>query len=156
MYLVKSSDDPSSRDAPEWRLKHKWAKDFHLSPFNSRKGTYSFAALNPYHKGLHRFPGIDNNVILASSKGHAKLVARLFSDDAPISPQGLRASDCIAFIIQWYWLGLFTFPRILKETFLLFFRCHLHVWLRPEARPTSFGRRATIAERLVSCPHFFK
>jgi hypothetical protein len=119
-------------------LKHEWANDFHVSPFNSRKGTYSFAALNPYHKCLYRFPGIDNNVILASSNGHTKLVARLFSDDAPISPQDLGTIDCIAFIIQWCWQGLFTFPRILKETFLLFFRCHLHVWLRHEVRPTEF------------------
>jgi uncharacterized protein DUF1365 len=150
LYLVKASENPSSDRDLQLRLKHHWAKDFHVSPFNSRKGTYSFTASNPYSKGQYQYPGIDNNIVLVSSKNHSKLVTRLFSDDSPISSQEVGPSDNIALIFQWCWLGLFTFPRILKEASLLFFWRHLHVWLRPEVQKTSIGRRATAAERSVS------
>jgi hypothetical protein len=149
MYLVNSAMERlrSKPDDSPSQLRGIWAKDFHVSPFNSRKGSYTFAATNPFRGGLCCFPGIDNKIVLASSKGHNKLITRLFSDDVPIVPEELDWGDCTVFLAQWCWLGIFTFPRILKEAFILFFWHHLYVWLRPEVKPTSICREATPTEK---------
>jgi hypothetical protein len=149
MYLVNCSMEnrrSKTSDSPSW-ARGKWAKDFHVSPFNSRKGDYTFTALNSFRDGLCHFPGIDNKIVLSSSKGHIKLVAQLFSDDVPIIPQKMDWGDCTVFLAQWCWLGIFTFPRILKEAILLFFWHHLYVWFRPEVNSSGIGRRATSTEK---------
>jgi DUF1365 family protein len=147
MYLIKSNLDANgtTEDGAK-RMNNRWQKDFHVSPFNSRKGEYSFSSLNPFNAGKFNPPGVDNTVVLRSSKDHVKLVARLVSEDAPIDPKNVGTLALASFLIQWCWLGLFTFPRIVKEAFLLFFWRRLHVWLRPEVRLESIGRAPTSSE----------
>jgi DUF1365 family protein len=143
LYLVKPDVSQAENGS---RLGSRWKKDFHVSPFNSRKGEYTFSSLNPYRDGKLHTPGIDNTIILRSSKDHVKLVARLISEDAPINPQNLGFFTLVAFLAQWCWLGLFTFPRIVKEAFLLYFWRRLNVWHRPEVSPQSIGRTPTKSE----------
>jgi DUF1365 family protein len=147
IYLLKDDFGLSEPDLPPSRFRHSWRKDFHVSPFNSRKGHYSLTCLNAFQNGVFRAPGIDNTIVLSSSKDKVKLVARLFSEAPPIDPRQANVWDKVVLILQWCWMGLFTFPRILKEAFLLFFRRRLHVWLRPEVLPTSIARRYTSAEK---------
>jgi DUF1365 family protein len=147
IYLLKEDLGSSDPGVPSSRFKHSWAKDFHVSPFNSRKGHYALTCLNPFQNGVFRAPGIDNTIILSSSKDNVKLVARLFSEAPPIDPRQASLWDKLALMLLWCWMGLFTFPRILKEAFLLFFQRKLHVWLRPEVLPTSIARRDTWAEK---------
>lgn len=56
------------------RFSSSWVKDFHVSPFNSRKGSYALSA-----KDIYTERQIDNVITLSSSKDHLKLVARIFS-----------------------------------------------------------------------------
>jgi DUF1365 family protein len=123
-----------------------WMKDFHVSPFNSRKGSYALKAQNPFPTVDHDDPIIDNTITLKSSKDHGKLVARLFSTGKPLDPDQLGFFGTVRFVLSWWWVGLVTFPRILREAGKLFFKRKLHVWFRPEVQTSSIGRLPTSAE----------
>lgn len=147
MYLLKNDwVDDMSGESPG-KFKQQWQKDFHVSPFSSRKGGYSLSAIDAFQSGQLKFPGIDNTITLTSSKKHSKLVARLHSEDAPLRADTITTSQLLGLSMFWGWKGFFTSPRILKEAFLLYFRRKLHVWLRPEVTSESIGRTATELER---------
>ncbi|KAK8920752.1 hypothetical protein H634G_00085 [Metarhizium anisopliae BRIP 53293] len=138
---------PRSEDTPLSRVKGSWAKDFHVSPFNSRKGAYSLIASDPLGPGMEGFRGIDVTINLNSSKGHTKLVTRLFSQGEAIDPAAMGPVAKMRFLLTWCWVGFATFPRIVKEAAVLFFKRELHVWYRPEPLKESLGRHATKTER---------
>ncbi|KAL8418063.1 hypothetical protein RB594_001610 [Gaeumannomyces avenae] len=128
------------------RLKQKWPKDFHVSPFNSRKGTYTLDAHDVLAPGTHGPGNIDITVVLQSSKTHGKLVAKIFSDGPSIDPTQLSLWQRINFLARWWWVGFVTFPRIVKEAGVLFFLRKLHVWFRPEPLKETIGRLADQTE----------
>ncbi|UNI20588.1 hypothetical protein JDV02_006660 [Purpureocillium takamizusanense] len=129
------------------RIRGTVAKDFHVSPFNSRKGIYSVLAGDPLGPGMQGFRGIDVTINLASSKGHPKLVARLFSEGDAIDPSAMDFLQKTRFLMSWFWVGFVTMPRIVKEAAVLFYRHKLHVWYRPEPLKESLGRHADSSER---------
>lgn len=138
---------PQFESTAPCRVKGSWSKDFHVSPFNSRKGAYSLLASDPFGPGMEGFRGIDVTINLSSSKGHAKLVARLFSQGEAIDPASMGRVAKAKFLSRWFWVGFATFPRIAKEAAALFFTRRLHVWFRPEPLKDSLGRHATTTER---------
>lgn len=135
----KSSKPPS--------FKHHWPKDFHVSPFNSRKGSYSLLASDPLRAmSEHRDP-IDTTITLKSSKGHGKIVARLVSEGHAIEPSSMSIVQKAGFLLSWWWVGFVTFPRIVREAGRLWFQRQLHVWYRPEPLKESMGRHADATEQ---------
>ena len=144
-----SADEGSeieSANASKSKFTDVWMKDFHVSPFNSRKGSYALKAQNPFPTVFHDDPRIDNTITLKSSKDHGKLVARLFSTGKSLDPDQLGFFGTAWFVLSWWWVGLVTFPRILREAGKLFFKRKLHVWFRPEVQTSSIGRLPTSAE----------
>lgn len=140
-------DDKGTR-----RFKKSWPKDFHVSPFNSRKGAYSLLASDPFFPNLGSRVGValvDNTITLSSSKQHPKLIARVFSSSDSIDPYILKGWGAFKFIAAWWWVGFVTFPRIVREAGKLFFRRNLHVWFRPEVLKDSIGRNETHDEKYV-------
>lgn len=158
MYFLKDSSADALEDwdtlsevyPPTFR--NAWPKDFHVSPFNSRKGTYALSAQDLFFPHLSGTGKIDNTITLNSSKAHAKLVARIFSTQPSIDPTTLGYWARLRFIASWWWVGFVTFPRIVREAGKLFFRRKLHVWYRPEVLKDSIGRQATQDEMYVSFP----
>lgn len=136
------------------RFANSWPKDFHVSPFNSRKGAYSLTASDPFfpHPNSRADAArIDNTITLSSSKQHAKLIARVFSSSDSIDPYQLKGWPAFRFVAAWWWVGFVTFPRIVREAGKLFFRRKLHVWFRPEVLKDSIGRNET-EDEMYSCP----
>lgn len=133
----------------------EWPKDFHVSPFNSRKGSYTLRATDPLaafeQTGEVR---IDNTIVLRSSKEHAKIVARIWSHGPPKDPATISSFDAMAFVATWFWVGFATFPRIIWEASRLFFQRNLHVWYRPEVVETSISRPYSGDERMLEA--FFR
>ena len=78
LYFLKRANESDSHDAQRSDsivFRHSWPKDFHVSPFNSRNGSYTLVAYDPFqNKSSLR---VDNTITLNSSKDHAKIVARL-------------------------------------------------------------------------------
>jgi hypothetical protein len=154
MYLLKSESakagsEVEDKDAPKMMIfSDTWNKDFHVSPFNSRKGSYSLKAIDPLiafqETGQVK---IDNTIVLRSSKDDAKIVARVFSEGIPKEPTAVTHFELIKFIAAWWWVGLATFPRIVWEAQKLFFQRKLHVWYRPETTESSIGRSYTADEK---------
>ncbi|SMY19213.1 unnamed protein product [Zymoseptoria tritici ST99CH_1A5] len=156
MYLLKSEgvkagNESEGNDAPKMVVfSDTWNKDFHVSPFNSRKGSYSLKAIDPL--AAFQETGqvkIDNTIVLRSSKDEAKIVARVFSEGIPKEPTKITTFELVKFIAAWWWVGLATFPRIVWEAQKLFFKRKLHVWYRPETAASSIGRAYTADERAL-------
>ena len=151
MYFMKRSLDSgvngesNMENGHATRFTNRWTKDFHVSPFNSRKGFYSLSANNPFAASGAAI-NVDNTITLSSSKDHAKIVARLYSTDQAIDPFTMTLGSKIYFVLSWWWVGLFTFPRIVKEAGRLFFKRKLHVWFRPEVVRSSIGRKESHRE----------
>ncbi|KAK1750608.1 cyclopropane-fatty-acyl-phospholipid synthase [Echria macrotheca] len=135
-------------------LKQVWPKDFHVSPFNSRKGSYSLTASDPLHPHMQGTGPVVNTINLVSSKGHGKLVARLVPAGPALDPYTMTSIEKLKFLASWWWVGFVTFPRIVKEAGLLFFRRKLHVWYRPEPLKESIGRQADSVE--LQLEHIFR
>ncbi|KAM0714793.1 hypothetical protein Q7P37_009257 [Cladosporium fusiforme] len=131
-------------------FKETWQKDFHVSPFNSRKGTYSLRAIDPV-AAFEEFGyvKVDNNIVLRSDKDHPKLVARVFSTEPPTSAITVDKLQMFRFVMSWWWVGFVTFPRIVTQASKLFFKKKLHVWFRPEVAATGIGRTYTDEERIL-------
>lgn len=68
------------------RFTNSWVKEFHVSPFNSRKGTYSIVAYDLLCPSMSGRGFVKNTITLKSSKAHSKLVARIFSEGMPVDP----------------------------------------------------------------------
>ncbi|KAL3305385.1 dna-binding wrky domain-containing protein [Colletotrichum asianum] len=147
---ASSQDSLASNESTQTsavRMTKHWPKDFHVSPFNSRKGSYSLSAVDFFSTGPHGLPNLDTTITLKSSKDHPKLIARLFSSAPAIDPATMPLSQKLTFLCSWWWVGFVTFPRIVHQAALLFFRRSLHVWFRPEPLKQSIGRNADAAER---------
>lgn len=149
MYLLTPAeraiaDDTEAGKSPVF--KQEWPKDFHVSPFNSRKGSYSLSASDPLYALSKGQSPIESTIVLKSSKGHGKIVARLFSDGDGLVPSSMALTQKIRFLMAWWWVGFVTFPRIVREAGRLWFKRKLHVWYRPEPLKQSMGRHADSVE----------
>lgn len=142
----QASDDDGHRPPVFAR---SWPKDFHVSPFNSRKGSYSLKATDPLAPGMQGAGAVNTTIVLRSSKEHGKIVARLFSDGPTVDPAQLSALQMLRFFAPWAWVGFVTLPRILKEAGALFFKRGLHIWFRPEPLKQSMARLADGAEQRI-------
>lgn len=146
LVIDKHGPDPGESN-PQAHIKNSWRKDFHVSPFNSRKGEYSVFASDPLGANMDGLHGVDIAINLSSSSGQPKFVARLFSEGNAVDPSTMMTPDKLRFLSTWIWTGFMTVPRIVKEWAILYFSHGLHVWYRPEPLKDSLSRRANAAER---------
>lgn len=149
MYLLKGKAEVTQSSGDPTMFTDTWAKDFHVSPFNSRKGTYSLKVIDPFARQGEGSQQVDNVITLMSTQDHVKLVARVFSTTEALSPTGLSRLSIAIFLFRYGWIGFLTSPRIVYEASRLFFQRNLHVWFRPEIVNTSIGRAATAEEMCV-------
>lgn len=147
-------DPPIGEKKARSKFVKSWAKDFHVSPFNSRKGSYSLMAEDPLNRLENSNKPVNNTITLTSSQSHAKLVARVFSTTNSIDPSSLTRWETFKFLASWWWVGFVTYPRIVKEAGKLFFKRKLPVYYRPEVLQASIGRHETGDERAIA--HSFR
>ncbi|KAI5210820.1 hypothetical protein E4T38_01900 [Aureobasidium subglaciale] len=156
LYLLKAEEKATNDSVPDGfeapakatKFTNAWVKDFHVSPFNSRKGTYSLTAADPVAALKSGSKVLDNVVVLNSSKAHAKLVARVYSEDY-MDPMAMTTGQIVRLLSSWFWVGFLTFPRIVTQAYKLYFKRKLHVWFRPEVLASSMGRTHTSSEAVV-------
>ncbi|KAL1911944.1 hypothetical protein Sste5344_002139 [Sporothrix stenoceras] len=143
-------------------FKQAWPKDFHVSPFNSRKGSYELLANDPLAPNMQGAGPIAVTVVLRTSDKDSKLVARLFTERQEkkteagattaihsLDPAVMSLWQKTKFLAAWWWVGFATFPRIVKHAGILFFRKRLHVWFRPEPLAESMSRSADSTETML-------
>ncbi|KAI9813266.1 MAG: hypothetical protein M1827_004208 [Pycnora praestabilis] len=128
------------------RFRNAWDKDFHVSPFNSRKGIYSMVSDDPMVQYAGAKGPVNTTITMTSPEEQSTMVARVFSVDAAIDPATLSPLSVLRFVLSWWWVGLVTFPRILKEAGRLFNK-KMYVFNRPEVKEKSLGRHETKTEK---------
>jgi Protein of unknown function (DUF1365) len=126
-----------------------WAKDFYVSVFNTRAGSYSLAAYDPFFPHLSTPGTINSTVTLSSSEGKAKLIARIYSVDSPIDPATMSVWQKTQFLANWWWVGLATFPRTVQQAIIILFRKKLPWVFRPEPRGSTIARHADETEQFI-------
>ncbi|KAI1824023.1 DUF1365-domain-containing protein [Xylaria intraflava] len=138
MYLFQAPDSDGV-------FKQTCNKDFHVSPFNSRKGTYELKTTDPRNEG-----SLSVTVTLLSSKGYPKLITRWWSVAPATEPSRRTVVYSLWIIATWGWTVLVTFLRIGFQATLLAQIDRLSIWYRPEPRTSAIPRRATSSEKLLA------
>lgn len=126
-----------------------WKKDFHVSPFNGRDGSYSLKASDPFAPNLSGGGRIDNTITLSSSDGMPKIVARVFSAEPPVLASHVNRIQALRFVSKWWWVGFMTNVRIIREARKLWSK-NLQVFYRPEVIYTNIARQATAEEDILA------
>lgn len=135
-------------------FRHHWPKDFHVSPFNSRKGSYTLKATDVLSALDEPSQAVHVTTTLCSSKNHPKMVACLRSTSPPLDPANMTLISKALFLCSWWSVGLLTFPRIVFEAVKLAHVRGLSIWYRPEIQPATIGRSYTTEEIILE--RFFR
>lgn len=150
-FLPRNAGEESNTTESKVKFKGHWEKDFHVSPFNDRDGSYSLICTNPFDPmsaGAGTGVDVDNTIVLNSGDGKPKIVARVFSTSPGIDPFQMSRLQTLAFVARWWWVGFMTNPRILREARALWTK-KLQVFYRPEVLKSSIGRNQTAEERIL-------
>lgn len=147
LYFLEPSDEAKTSGSMNFTT--SWAKDFHVSPFNDRDGSYSLLARDNGLGVSDMITSISNTITLQSPDKQPKLVARLFSTQSPLDADKIGLMDLLRLVKDYGWVGFVTFPRIVREARKLYFRRSLEVFFRPEVAQGSIGRTPTSIERYV-------
>ncbi|KAG8405299.1 hypothetical protein J3458_021961 [Metarhizium acridum] len=137
MYLFPGSGSPGV-------FRQTLGKDFHVSPFNSRKGAYTLSTLDPANEGE-----ISVAITLRSSKGRPKLVARWWSVAPAMDPRMPSTTQALWLLTCWGSSILTTFMKILLQAIVLARVHKLEIWYRPEPSPSALPRRPTATENFL-------
>ena len=146
---TSSGSDSSKSELLQPRYTGTWAKDFYVSVFNTRAGSYSLAAHDPFFPHLSSSGTINSTVTLSSPEGKAKLIARIYSVDDAIDPTAMSVGQKTRFLVSWWWVGLATFPRTIQQAVIILFRKKLPWVFRPEPRGTTIARHADETELFI-------
>jgi hypothetical protein len=142
--LASNSDEFSKP-----RYSGNWTKDFYVSVFNARAGSYSLAVYDPFYPHLSSPGTIDSTVTLLSPEGKAKLIARIYSIDNAVDPAAMTVWQKTGFLARWWWVGLATFPRTIQQAVIILFRKKLPWVFRPEPRGSTIARHADETEQFI-------
>lgn len=92
---------------------------------------------------------INTTITLNNSSSHAKLVARVYSSGQALDPATMSVWTKTKFIASWWWVGLATFPRTVKEALTLLFTKEMPWVFRPEPRRETMARKADETELCI-------
>lgn len=154
MYLLQTDSTCSNKTDSKlgldtMKFTAKWKKDFHVSPFNDRAGTYSVTATDIVATRM-----VDVTITLSDMDEKPKIVARIHSLASGIEPTSTSSRTAqLSFLVRQGWKGFLTNPRILRQAWTLW-RKRLMVYFRPEPLSSSIGRTETLDEAVVE-KHFF-
>lgn len=146
MYFLQAKEKAADGVTSNTKFTQECVKDFHVSPFMDRQGTYLTTTNDPFPCTGQPNGRIDNRIVLRSPSGQVKIVARIFSTTSPIDPSELSPIQVLSVLVKWSWVGLLTELRILREARILRMVKKLPVFYRPEVMKTSMGRTETTEE----------
>jgi DUF1365 family protein len=112
VWIVPAEEDNNTSSNTTTKKQRKkfhqaWPKEFHVSPFNSRRGFYSISTLDsfPPENSLDEAGTIDITITLLTSQWRPKLVARVWSTSKPLVPSKVSAVYGFAFLASWCLTG---------------------------------------------------
>jgi hypothetical protein len=151
-FLSPSSTTSPSKDgslSKPPRYTGTWPKDFYVSVFNDRSGSYSVAAYDPLFPFMSGTGPINTTITLSDSNSKAMLIARVYSAGDALDPTSMSIFAKTRFLLGWWWVGLATFPRTVREAITLLFRRGMKWVFRPEPRKNTMPRPADATEQCI-------
>jgi hypothetical protein len=149
IYFVKPNVVPPASLDPNVppKLVNSWPKDFYVSTFSSRAGTYSVSATDPLFPLMTGSGSVNTTVSLKSPD--VSLVARIISSGPAIDPAAMSVWSKTKFLTAWWWVGLATFPRTVIQAMKLLLKRKLQWVFRPEPRRATMPRHADPTEIFI-------
>ncbi|CCU77144.1 unnamed protein product [Blumeria hordei] len=149
---VSHSSDQNSRESVRYAC--MWPKDFYVSTFNDRSGSYSLSTSDPFAPALTGSGHINTTITLSGpSNDTAMIITRIFSINPAHDPAKMSRWENMSFLATWWWVGFATFPRTLSQAYKLFFHRKMPWAFRPEPRRNTMARQADKTERTLE-QHF--
>lgn len=144
--------DATQKSEPKATAKFvkRWAKDFYVSPLNSRKGSYSLIAHDPFFPAMTGSGPLNVTITLNSNNDHAKLIARIFSTSPALDPAKMSLWEKTKFLAAWWWVSFATFfPRTIYQAGVLVVKQRLQFFSRPEPLKGTISRLADSTEKTI-------
>ena len=151
-FLSPSSNASPSKDgslSKPPRYTGTWPKDFYVSVFNDRSGSYSVVAYDPLFPFMSGTGPINTTITLSDSNSKAMLIARVYSAGDALDPTSMSILAKTRFLLGWWWVGLATFPRTVREAITLLFHRGMKWVFRPEPRKDTMPRPADATEQCI-------
>jgi hypothetical protein len=92
---------------------------------------------------------INTTITLSDSNSKAMLIARVYSAGDALDPTFMSIFAKTCFLLGWWWVGLATFPRTVREAITLLFRRGMKWVFRPEPRKDTMPRPADATEQCI-------
>ena len=144
LYFLHSLDtELSSSSNVSHRFTSAFRKDFFVSPFSDRSGTYSIVTNDPLFPKMTGTGPIKLTITLSSDDGKPKLVARVNSRGEPVDPSKMSWMEIQRFAMSQAWNTWATEPRTVYQAGLLFFKRRLSIVTVPQPLKTSIDRKST-------------
>jgi len=149
-FLTEENTELSPTNLSSLFIQH-FPKEFHVSPFNPRKGKYELNGCDPLwnSKGAEGV-GLFMSISLHPSdpEDQTKLFTRVSCEEREtIDPLTMSEREKFNFLLSWWWTGFLTIPRILRGAWDLYAQLGLPVWYKPEPLKGTLCREATSTER---------
>ena len=149
VYFVTPRVSPEDNiEGKPTKLVNAWSKDFYVSPYNPRGGTYSVAATDAFFPVMTGNGPVNVTLTLRHSD-RPYVVARVFSTDAAIDPAAMSLGQKTYFLATWWWVGLLTYPRTLIQAFFLFTRRRMPWIFRPEPLKGTIAKHGDSNELVI-------
>jgi hypothetical protein len=107
------------------------------------------AAYDPLFPFMSGTGPINTTITLSDSNSKAMLIARVYSAGDAFDPTSMSILAKTRFLLGWWWVGLATFPRTVREAVTLLFRREMKWVFRPEPRKDTMPRTADATEQCI-------
>lgn len=148
-FLDCSKTSPSKESKALTRFTTNFSKDFFVSPFSDRSGSYSLVTNDPLYPKMTGTGPIKLCLTLSSDSGKPKVVARVYSNGPPVNPAELSWWQVQRFAISKAWDTWATEPRTVYQAVLLMYKRGLYIFSVPEPLKTSICRKAKDHEVVI-------
>jgi DUF1365 family protein len=142
VYILQASDVANPAPRAGYDFAGAMHKDFHISPFNHRSGSYVIQVRDPLRDDMRQ--DVHMTVYDADKKktmaARAYSITRAFDIESGSRVQGLWIG------CAWGWNTFMALPQTFYQAFKIWHRGGIKVSTRPEPLPSSAKRKATATE----------
>ncbi|KAI5778423.1 hypothetical protein EDC01DRAFT_634816 [Geopyxis carbonaria] len=145
IYILHADDPRNPKPRKGYNFAGTMEKDFHISPFNRRTGSYVIQVRDPVLEDEDGVNRVDVNMAVISTDGVKTMMARAYSTSAAFDLQNGSRWAGLWIAVSWGWNTFMALPQTFFEAWKIY-RRGIKVYTRPEPKSDSGRRNASAAE----------